>query len=264
MGPLEFFDLECYKMQITCRQATKTHFRFTSGCDHTKRLIHRKPPEGALYWGTFSLFGLMLRGNGRLWRVVVLESQKCAGSRASGPGSRERSFASVWLCGAAEGRLSLDGEFGCGLVPVGGRLGPGVRQASEERELRRRRETSEQATTTPRFTSVFISSTFLLEPDWLLEAASVVPLAGLLPSSPFSSPAVSGFWESAVEEISHFFKLDERFDINLHKILRFLLFPWWHRPLSPVGSPSGSSLGSSAFWKDQTLTLTSTAAGIFT
>lgn len=32
MGPLKNFDLECYKMQITCRQATKTHFRFTSGC----------------------------------------------------------------------------------------------------------------------------------------------------------------------------------------------------------------------------------------
>lgn len=32
MGPLKMFDLECYKMQITCRQATKTHFRFTSGC----------------------------------------------------------------------------------------------------------------------------------------------------------------------------------------------------------------------------------------
>lgn len=28
MGPLNFFDLECYKIP----QATKTHFRFTSGC----------------------------------------------------------------------------------------------------------------------------------------------------------------------------------------------------------------------------------------
>lgn len=32
MGPLKIFDLECPKMQITCRQATKTHFRFISGC----------------------------------------------------------------------------------------------------------------------------------------------------------------------------------------------------------------------------------------
>lgn len=140
----------------------------------------------------------MLRGNGRLWRVVVPGSQKRAGSRVRAPGSRERSSASVWLrvaaspCGTAEGRLSPDGELGWGLVPIGGWLGPGVGQTSEERELRKRRETSEQATTKPRFTLVFILSTFLLEPDWLLEAASVVPLAGLLPLSPLSSPAVSG------------------------------------------------------------------------
>lgn len=50
MGPLKMFDLECPKMQITCRQATKTHFRFTSGCglDHNKGSftgnLRRSPP----------------------------------------------------------------------------------------------------------------------------------------------------------------------------------------------------------------------------
>lgn len=32
MGPLKIFDLECPKMQTTCRRATKTHFRLMSGC----------------------------------------------------------------------------------------------------------------------------------------------------------------------------------------------------------------------------------------
>lgn len=40
--------------------------------------------------------------------------------------------------------------------------------------------------------SGFSSCTFLLEPDWLLELLSAVPLAGLLPSPVFSSPVVSG------------------------------------------------------------------------
>lgn len=52
------------------------------------------------------------------------------------------------------------------------------------------------------------SCTFLLEPDWLLELLSAVPLAGLIPSPVFSSPVVSScLLISAAVEIRPLFNL---------------------------------------------------------